>query len=513
VRAPFASRYLWIYALGAAAIAFIAAYRAGLYLLPVSAWGVALALAVMGMLTPFVVAGSLRRRLLADKWPLVLLVPLFGLVLTPRLLPSPLTVGPFFFCAGALVTTSSLALCNASRRRRLLRRILEEPDPAHSQARSFVQAYFAVGSSSRSSNDARALLRALRAQAWISTGKRRARAASLLREAAESIELRKQIDFPLRALEDLAEACAGTPQRIRDGYLSAAAKLESGGRIFRWRIWLFSLLAPTVDAERDFVAAIELLARRHNIKPPRSFRTYRRTLGRAPFTPRDVASPWTVTQPLVRPVSVGIATLLLAGTLLSTATAKTPLKDTQPLPITSDPRHGSHIEPRLSRALSSLAGHKAEAACWSAEDWRRLSAQRTSWPHHLRRLGKWSAYAAGDRAHLSPALCAWLAHFTYDRIPIGDDSWPAALAFSVAVLAHEAQHLRGISNEAKAECYGMQLITAATRALGRRAAEGRYLAALYWREAYHDHRDPAYVSTECRDGGQLDLHPMQTIWP
>jgi hypothetical protein len=259
-----------------------------------------------------------------------------------------------------------------------------------------------------------------------------------------------------------------------------------------------------------------LLARRHRIAAPRWFRVYRRTLARAPLTARDVVPQQAFRPTFAKPVAAGIAVVVLATVLLSTATAQTPLDDAGALPVMAGSPPLSHVEPRLSEALSVLAGHRAQARCWSHADWQRLSRQRSAWPHRARRLGPWSAYAspAHHEAHFSPTLCAVLSRVVYQRIPVWSDEWPAAVAFSVATLAHEAQHLRGILNEAKAECYGMQAIARTAQLLGRTDAEGRYLADLYWRDEYHDEdRDPAYVSDECRKGGRLDVNPTRTAWP
>ncbi len=495
------------------ALAVIAVYRAALYLLPAGPWALSLALALLGLAAPLVLPGRLRNTLLTGKRPLALIVPLIGLVVSPRLVPSPLTIGPFLLCAGALAGACAVACVNVRHRRRGLRRALDRGD-----AESFVQMYFDAGTAAQAAADWRALRRALRAQAWLSTSERRARAAAQLRHTAAAIDMHERVQIPpeLGLLTCLAEACAASPDRIRAALLSAAGKLEGGGRIVRWRRWLWSLVAPGLDAERDWVAAIDFLARRHRIERPPWFRAYRRALARAPLTAGDVAPLQAFRPALAKPVAAGIAVLVGASVLLSTATAQTPVDDARPLPVLTGPRAASHIEPLLSRALSTLARHRAEARCWGEADWRRLSAQRSAWPRHDRPLGRWSAYAspAHDQAHFSETLCALLSRLAYQRIPVRSDEWPAALAFSVATLAHEAQHLRGIFNEAKAECYGMQSITAAAEALGRSREEGRYLSLLYWRYQYHDERrDPAYVSDDCRDGGRLDLRSNTNVWP
>jgi hypothetical protein len=512
MRAPFGSHFARLYALVAIASAIVAIYRAGLYLLPVGAWAVAFSLLLLGLVAPLGLGPSIRSPLLTGKLPLALAVPFVGFVLTPRLVPSPLTVGPFLFCAGALTGACAIASVNARHRRRRLRRLHD-----HGDAASFVQMYFDAGTATEAKVDWRAVRRALRAQAWIPTPARRAHAAATLRRAVAAIQMHTRVQIPaeLPALTELAQACAATPEHIRSAWLSAAEKLETGGRIVRWRHWLWSLVGPGLDAERDWIAAVDLLARRHRIATPNWFRSYRRALARSPLTPRDVAPTRAPLPGLARPLAAGIAVLVFASVLLSTATAQTPVNDARRLPVKTGPRPESHVEPRLSAVLSNLAGHRSEVRCWSRADWQRLSKQRRAWPRHDRRLGRWSAYAspAHDEAQFSPTLCAVLSRVAYGHIPAWSDEWPNALAFSVATLAHEAQHLRGIFNEAKAECYGMQSISRTAQLLGRSWAEGRYLAQLYWRDEYPDIRDSAYRSDECRDGGKLDLYPDTNVWP
>jgi len=504
MKAPSPRLYAWVYAIGALAIAFIALYRAGLYLFPPAAWALSLALVCLGMTAPLMSVGVLRDTLLTGGRPVILVAPFVGILVTPRLLPSPLAVAPFLFCAGALWATWIVALCNARHRRRLLGKALGQ------------QALGSVLQDLQPPGDARPLGRALRAQAWLPTQSRRARAAAALRNAAAAIEQHSPLEDSFRraGLREVVDARADARESVRAAYLAAASKLENGDWIFRWRRWWWSVAAAAVDAERDWFVAVDLLAQRQHVPLPTWFRGARRALARAPLTTRDVSPSWTIASAAGKWLAVGVGALLVATSVLSTATAQTPLDDARPLPVLAGVQARSHVEPRLSRALSVLAGHPAQARCWSQDDWQRLSKQRHAWPRHDRRLGRWSAYASvdGKRAHFSPTLCAWLSRLVYQRVPARDDVWPAALAYSVATLAHEAQHLRRVFNEAKAECYGMQSIPEATLALGRSNAEGRYLAAIYWRYQYHRHNS-TYVSDECRNGGRLDLRPGVNVWP
>jgi hypothetical protein len=207
-----------------------------------------------------------------------------------------------------------------------------------------------------------------------------------------------------------------------------------------------------------------------------------------------------------------------AGTTRATGVPPT-LNDSGPLPSIEGPSGESRIEPKLTHVGAVISGYGTEVRCWSVADWRKREEEWGDW--RGRRLGEWGAYTTpwrsplmnAYRIHLSPSICASLARLVYEDVPAQQDPWPEALAWSVAALAHESQHARGIFDEAKAECYGVQAIAATTVALGRSGTEGRFLASLYWGDAYLRQEDPAYRSDECRDGGALDLRPETHVWP
>jgi hypothetical protein len=174
-----------------------------------------------------------------------------------------------------------------------------------------------------------------------------------------------------------------------------------------------------------------------------------------------------------------------------------------------------HVVPRLSRIVAMLAGRKAaKVHCWSTEGWETKAVQWEEWWPQLGTLGDWRAYsfAHPPEVHLSPSVCAQLMRLKRLRDPVWRDEWPDALAWSVSALAHEAVHVSGISNEAKADCFGMQSVGRVSVMLGRSKAEGAYLAALFLRHWY-PWRPAAYRSRECRNDGALDLHPQSALWP
>jgi hypothetical protein len=97
--------------------------------------------------------------------------------------------------------------------------------------------------------------------------------------------------------------------------------------------------------------------------------------------------------------------------------------------------------------------------------------------------------------------------------------WPRSrserldLAWSLAVLAHEAQHIAGAVDEAETECRGQQRVADVAVALGAPVAQARDLAALGW-EVLYPQLDPNYVTEQCVDGGPYDLRPGQAgRWP
>jgi hypothetical protein len=85
-------------------------------------------------------------------------------------------------------------------------------------------------------------------------------------------------------------------------------------------------------------------------------------------------------------------------------------------------------------------------------------------------------------------------------------------AMAVDVLAHESWHLRGVADEAVAECRSLQTIAWTAQQLGATAEQGRALALAEYTGAYEEMPEP-YRSGACVDGGALDLHPDDPRFP
>jgi hypothetical protein len=86
------------------------------------------------------------------------------------------------------------------------------------------------------------------------------------------------------------------------------------------------------------------------------------------------------------------------------------------------------------------------------------------------------------------------------------------LAMAVDVITHESWHLRGIQDEARTECNALQTMAGTATALGATPAQGAALARGQLAESYSRMPDQ-YRSTQCVEGGELDLRPDDPRFP
>ena len=86
---------------------------------------------------------------------------------------------------------------------------------------------------------------------------------------------------------------------------------------------------------------------------------------------------------------------------------------------------------------------------------------------------------------------------------------------ALAVLAHEAWHLRGVRDEGTTECYALQSAVDIGRRFGLTDERARQLMRQQLAEnTLHGGSSPEYlVPPECRDGGELDLDPSTSQFP
>jgi len=116
----------------------------------------------------------------------------------------------------------------------------------------------------------------------------------------------------------------------------------------------------------------------------------------------------------------------------------------------------------------------------------------------------------GDLAILTPEICHDLYRLAFDGDVTGSRTGRA-----IAVLAHEAWHLRGVGDEATTECYALQSGVALGRRLGLDEGRARQLMRQQLTEnALRGAESIEYrVTSDCRDGGRLDLDPSESGFP
>jgi hypothetical protein len=120
------------------------------------------------------------------------------------------------------------------------------------------------------------------------------------------------------------------------------------------------------------------------------------------------------------------------------------------------------------------------------------------------------AEVGGDLAYLTPARC----HDLYRQAFEGGGPF-SQTARAVAVLAHESWHLKGERDEGRTECFALQSGVDLARRLGASDDTARRMMRQQLAEnALRARGDAEYlVPPECRDGGELDLHPGSSRFP
>ena len=120
------------------------------------------------------------------------------------------------------------------------------------------------------------------------------------------------------------------------------------------------------------------------------------------------------------------------------------------------------------------------------------------------------AVVGGDRAYLTPERCYDLYRLAFEN----EVTW-SQTSRALAVLAHEAWHLRGVQDEGTTECYALQSGVQVGRRLGLAEDTARQMMRQQLAEnALRGAGSFEYVvPAECRDGGGLDLDPSSTTFP
>jgi hypothetical protein len=154
---------------------------------------------------------------------------------------------------------------------------------------------------------------------------------------------------------------------------------------------------------------------------------------------------------------------------------------------------------RFSDEASRIAGKPVTIRCDESRDY-------VGFVQHADGI----AIVGGDRAYLTPEICHDLYRLAFDGEVTGSRTGRA-----IAVLAHEAWHLRGEADEATTECYGLQSGVELGRRLGLDEDRARQLMRQQLTEnALRGVGSIEYrVTSDCRNGGRLDLDPGETRFP
>ena len=154
---------------------------------------------------------------------------------------------------------------------------------------------------------------------------------------------------------------------------------------------------------------------------------------------------------------------------------------------------------RLSAEASRLAEKPVSVACDEARDY-------VGYVQHADGI----AVVGGDRTYVTPEVCFALYRLAFEGEVRGSRTGRA-----IAVLSHESWHLRGERDEGTTECYALQSGVELGQRLGLDESTARRLMAQQLTEnRLRGLQTVEYrVSSECRDGGRLDLEPADSAFP
>ena len=179
------------------------------------------------------------------------------------------------------------------------------------------------------------------------------------------------------------------------------------------------------------------------------------------------------------------------------------------------------LEHELADAASVVAKTDPKVDCSSPKDWDDGPGGRSTGPFEEQGY----VQRGSKTIHLAPHVCASLdqvvrrdAHRVGLACAVRELRDPvracppalADVALALVTLAHEAEHVSGVTNEAETECDARQNV----RQLALRLSVKPGQAAILGRYAGRRARMPAeYQSAECRDGGRYDLRPSSHVFP
>lgn len=312
------------------------------------------------------------------------------------------------------------------------------------------------------------------------------------------------------ALAVLCCACEGTKATApHDASTASRPPLTEEQWLGRYALWVTDLRVALLHEDRAALERCESTLDEELGEAPRPLRSAEGILARACERFARGAETGDERQAFLR--------WSQAALLVRDANARLPTPQPMerlPLPVGQGLSTASRVEPLFTRVVGDIVAPATEVRCWSPPDWSEV--QKESLGTDLDLAG--FASAAFKRVNLAWDICSDLATLAYtSRRPGGDDELD--IAFAVTTLMHEAGHLKESGdfygagqNEPLAECWGMQHIRAAARALGASQAYADELAERYWAELYPT-RPPEYRTRRCRDSGPYDVRKDSPVWP
>ena len=162
-----------------------------------------------------------------------------------------------------------------------------------------------------------------------------------------------------------------------------------------------------------------------------------------------------------------------------------------------DDRTQAVAEERFSAEASRIVERDVEIRCDE-------SGERVGFVQHTDGV----AEVGGRLSYLAPDRCHELYRLAFEGETTG------TTGRAIAVLAHEAWHLRGVRDEGETQCYALQSGVELGQRLGLSEDEARRLmrrelSANAGRGTSFEY----FVGPECRDGGALDLDPDGSNFP
>ena len=164
------------------------------------------------------------------------------------------------------------------------------------------------------------------------------------------------------------------------------------------------------------------------------------------------------------------------------------------------PENRARAEAVFSREGTRIAGHGVKIGCDTSGDFVGFVQDADG-----------LAFVGGTHAYLTPSICDTLYQLAFKHRV---QSFPRT-ARAIAVLAHESWHLRGVSNEGLANCYGFQSGVQIGVNLGLAENEARAMMREQLATNASDvgPNGQYLVPRGCRDGGAYDLDPASSRFP